>query len=111
MIRVDINDPDFTLDDMPTNWGGGVCRYRGVLFEGILYEYFPNTTQLSSESEYKEGIPDGRQVDYWPNGYIKSELFEKYNDIYGSFKQWNEQGVLITYQEHDQFGNLIKKII
>lgn len=111
MIRVDIKDPNFTIDGTPTDWGAGVCRYNGELFEGILYEYFPNTTQLSSESEYKDGIPDGRQVDYWPNGKIKCEMFEKYEDIYGSFKKWNEQGVLILHQEHDNFGNLIKKVI
>jgi len=111
MIRVNINDPDFTLDDMPTNWGAGVCRYKGELLEGILYDFFSNTNQLASESEYKEGIANGKQIEYWPNGQIKSEMFEKYDNIYGSFKQWNDQGVLITHQEHDNFGNLIKKII
>ena len=62
------------LRDRPTNWGGGVWLYNGIPFTGIEYEYFPNTTQLSSESEYKDGIFDGRQVEYWPNGNLTKEL-------------------------------------
>lgn len=111
MLRIEINDPNLILDDMPTNWGEGVFHYNGELFEGIMYEYFPNSTQLSSESEYKEGIADGRQVEYYPNGKIKEEYFEKYATFYGSFKSWDEQGVLIMHQEYDNFGNLIKRII
>jgi antitoxin component YwqK of YwqJK toxin-antitoxin module len=111
MIRIDINDPNLTLRDRPTNWGTGVWLYNGVLFTGIVYEYFPNTTQFSSESEYVDGILDGRQVEYWPNGKIKDEYFEKYDGVYGSFKEWNEQGVLITHQIYDSNGNLIEVII
>ncbi|HEY6142182.1 MAG TPA: hypothetical protein VIV55_01965 [Flavobacterium sp.] len=111
MIRVDINDPNFKLDDMPTNWGTGVCRYNGELFEGILYEYFPNSTQLSSEDEYKEGIPDGRQIEYWSNGKLKIEYFEKYDTLYGSFKKWNELGILTSHTDYDNNGNIIRKIV
>lgn len=71
MIRVHINDPDFTFDDMPTNWGAGVCRYKGELLEGILYDFFSNTNQLASESEYKEGIPNSKQIEYWQTGKLK----------------------------------------
>jgi hypothetical protein len=111
MIRIDINDPNLTLRDRPTNWGAGVSLYNGLLFTGIIYEYFPNTTQFSSEDEYKDGILDGRQVEYWANGQIKSEYFKKYGGVYGSFKEWNEQGLLITHQEYDSLGNFVRKII
>ncbi|UFH35069.1 hypothetical protein [Flavobacterium acetivorans] len=112
MTRIDINDPNLTIDDMPTNWGGAVWLYNEEPFTGIRYEYFPGTIQLSSEAEFMDGIQHGRQAEYWTNGQIKIEFFENYGGkFYGSFKEWNDQGVLITYQEHDNFGNLIKKII
>ncbi|HEY6142180.1 MAG TPA: hypothetical protein VIV55_01955 [Flavobacterium sp.] len=110
-MRIDTNDVNITLRDMPTNWGEGVWLYNGELFTGIMYEYFPMTNQLCSEVELKEGIIDGRQVEYYPNGQIKEEYFEKYAAFYGSFKSWDEHGVLIMHQEYDDFGNLIKKII
>jgi antitoxin component YwqK of YwqJK toxin-antitoxin module len=111
MIRIDTNDVNITLRDIPTNWGAGVWLYNGELFTGIMYEYFPTTNQLCSEVELKEGILDGRQVEYWPNGKLKIEHFEKYDTIYGTFKKWDEQGILISYVEYDNNGNLIKKII
>ena len=111
MIRIETDDPNLILRDRPTNWGGGVWLYNGIPFTGIEYEYFPNTTQLSSESEYKDGIFDGRQVEYWPNGNIKQEYYAKYDYFVGLFKEWNEQGVLISHQEYDQNGNLIKVVI
>ncbi|WP_417942164.1 hypothetical protein [Flavobacterium sp. RS13.1] len=47
MLRIEINNPNLILDDMPTNWGEGIFHYNGELFEGIMYEYFPDSTQLS----------------------------------------------------------------
>lgn len=111
MIRIDINDPNLTLRDKPTNWGAGVSLYNGLPFTGVIYEYYPNTTQLWSEAEHKDGILDGRQVDYWSNGQIKSEYFQKYDRVYGSFKEWNEQGVLLTHQEYDSLGHFLRKIV
>ncbi len=109
--RINIEDPNFTLDDLPTNWGGGVNRYNGELFEGIVFEYYPNTVQLYAESEYKEGVLNGRQVEYWSNGQLKLEYFKKYDFFYGHFREWDEQGVLISHQEFDNFGNRIRTII
>jgi antitoxin component YwqK of YwqJK toxin-antitoxin module len=111
MIRININDSNIELRDRPTNWGEGVWLYNGMPFTGIMFEYFPTTTQLSSESEFKEGILNGRQVEYWPNGKIKSEYFERYTAFYGSFKEWNEQGILIKHQEFDNFGNHVRTFI
>ncbi|TKC57151.1 hypothetical protein FBD94_21200 [Pedobacter hiemivivus] len=111
MLRINIEDPNLTLRDKPTNWGGGVSLYNGQPFTGVMYEYFPNTDQYSSEDEYKDGIPDGRQVEYWQNGNMKEECFAKYDNTYGSFKTWDEQGILNFYAEYDQLGNLIKRIV
>jgi antitoxin component YwqK of YwqJK toxin-antitoxin module len=111
MIRIDINDSNFVLRDTPTNWGGGFWYYNGIPFTGITYEYYPNTTQLSSESEFKNGILDGRQLEYWPNGQIKVEFFQMFDYHHGSFKEWNAQGELISHQEFDEFGNWVKTIL
>lgn len=47
-------------------------------------------------------VLDGRQVEYWPNGKLKEECFQKYDYYVGSFKLWNEQGILISHQEFDE---------
>ncbi|MCX2431032.1 hypothetical protein [Pedobacter sp. GR22-10] len=111
MLRIEYNDPDLDLDDRPTNWGGGVYLYKGRPFTGVEIYYYPDTNQLSAEYEYKDGIFDGRQATYWPNGNLKEEYFQKYDYHVGSFKRWNEQGVLISHQENDQFGNWVRTIL
>lgn len=63
MIRIDINDPNLTLRDKPTNWGEGVQLYGGTPFTGIIYENYPNSSQILEEGEYVDGIIHGRQVD------------------------------------------------
>jgi len=46
--------------------GEAVYLYNGFPFTGIIcYRLSDNT--LAGESEYKNGILDGRQVEYWQN--------------------------------------------
>jgi len=111
MLRIDINDPNFILDDMPTSWGAGVFRYNGELFTGIAFAYFPGTSNFSDESEFREGIAEGRQVEYWPNGIMREEHNEKYGKLIGTCKEWNEQGILTSHQEYDDNGNFLRIII
>lgn len=111
MVRVNINDSNLILDDQPTNWGGGVLLYYNNPLTGVIYENYPNNTQILAEIEYKNGILDGRQTEYWENGKLKEECFQKYDYYIGSFKRWNEQGELISYQEFDQYGNHIKTVL
>ncbi|NLN32896.1 MAG: hypothetical protein GX159_04795 [Flavobacteriaceae bacterium] len=111
MIRIEYNDPNLTLRDRPTNWGGGVKLYNGVPFTGIIFYKSPNSNQLLNESEYKEGILEGRQVEYWENGNLKEEYFQKYDYNIRSFKRWNEQGELISHQVFDENGNYVETII
>jgi len=110
-MRIDINDLNLDLRDSPTNWGDGVWLYNGYPFTGIIYECYPNSNQLLSESEHKDGIIDGRQVEYWPNGKLKEEYFQKYDYIVGFFKNWNEEGELISFSEYDTFGRKIRKLL
>ena len=111
MLKIEYDDPDLTLRDRPTNWGDGVWLYKGEPFTGIICEYYLGSTQASSESEHRDGIIDGRQVEYWPNGTLKEEYFQKYDYIIKSFKIWDEQGILISHSEYDQFGNKVEKIL
>ena len=105
MTRINIHDTNLTLKDKPTNWGGGVLLYYNQPFTGVVYENYSGTSQVLAESEYKDGILDGRQAEYWENGNIKEECFQKYDYYIGSFKRWNEQGELISHQEFDNMGN------
>lgn len=110
-MRLEHNNPNLTLLNKSTNWGGGIKLYNGERFTGIIYYYFLNTTQIEAEWEYKDGIFDGRQAEYWPNGQLKEEYFQKYDYHVGSFKRWDEQGNLISHQENDDFGDYIKTVI
>ena len=110
MLRIDYDDPNLSLRDTPTNWGRGVWLYNGQPFTGIKV-FKDQNGQLEAESEYKDGIPDGRQVEYWPNGHLKEECFQKYDYYIGSFKIWDDQGVLISHQEFDEFGNWKKTLV
>lgn len=111
MVRIEYNDPEFTLDDKPTNWGGGVYLYKGQPFTGLMTYHDPATNKLEMESEYKDGIFDGRQAEYWINGNLKEEYFQKYDYHIGSFKRWDENGQLISHQENDEFGNWVNTIL
>ncbi|HZW62098.1 MAG TPA: hypothetical protein VFF15_00480 [Flavobacteriaceae bacterium] len=104
MDRIDINDPNLTLDLKPTNWGGGISLYNGIPFTGIIEEYFNGTSQLLSEGEYRDGVIHGRQVEYFLNGQIETEYYEKYGGFYGAKKYWNEQGALIYHEEFSDEG-------
>ena len=74
MLRIDYNSSNLILRDRPTNWGGGVWLYNGQPFTGIKV-YKDEMGQLEAESEFKDGILSGRQVEYWPNGNKKEEYF------------------------------------
>jgi antitoxin component YwqK of YwqJK toxin-antitoxin module len=107
MLRINNDDQNLTLRNRPTNWGAGVYLYNGIPFTGIkVYRYDDN--EISAEYEYKDGIPDGRQIDYWPNGNLQEECYQRYDYYVGSYKRWNEQGLLISHQEFDEFGNWVK---
>lgn len=109
-MKIEHNDSNLILRDEPTNWGGGVYLYNGFPFTGIICYRFSDNT-LAGESEYKNGILDGRQVEYWQNGKLKEECFQKYDYYIRSFKRWDDNGILISHQEFDQNGNWIKTLI
>jgi len=111
MLRIEYNDPDLELGDRPTNWGGVVYLYKGHPFTGVKMFHNQNTNKLEAEYEYKEGIFDGRQAEYWPDGKLKEEYFQKYDYHVGSFKRWDEDGKLLSHQENDQFGNWVKTVL
>lgn len=105
MTRINANNPNLILDPKPTNWGAGIYLYNGTLFTGILEDNFDGTTQLQCESEFNDGILDGRQVEYFLNGQIKYECFEKYDVPYGFKRIWDQSGVLLYIEEFDSYGN------
>lgn len=111
MLRIEYNDPSLVLGDRTTDWGSGIYFLNGNLFTGVKTFHNKITQVLEAEYEYKDGVFDGRQAEYWSNGNLKEEYFQKYDYNIGAFKRWNEQGNLISYQEFDQFGNWVKTIL
>lgn len=110
MQRVDINDPNLTLRDSPTNWGEGVWLYSGSLFTGIIYENYPNSSQVIEEGEYIDGIIHGQQAEYWENGQVKTIYWQKFGASYKTTKRWDEVGMLIYEAEFSDDGiNLFAK--
>jgi antitoxin component YwqK of YwqJK toxin-antitoxin module len=111
MIKIYDNDSNLILDlDLPS-WGDqGIWLYNGLPFTGIIM-YRDDNDQVYGEDEYKEGMRNGRQVEYWENGNLKEEYFEKEGVYIGSFKCWNEQGVLVFHEENDELGNWKRTIL
>lgn len=109
MKRVDFNDDD--LEYMGIDAGGGsMWNYQNEPFTGILEEFYENGN-LIGESECRNGYTYGLQTEYFENGQIKEEFYEKYNRFYNAFKSWNEEGILIRHFEFNQEGKLISKIV
>lgn len=92
MLRIYDNNPNLILDiDLPSWNDQGVWFYNGVPFNGIII-YRDENEQTYGEDEFKDGMRNGRQVEYWNNGKIKEEYFEKESIYFGSYKRWDENG-------------------
>lgn len=111
LLRIYDNNPNLVLDiDLPSWNDQGVWLYNGVPFNGIII-YRDENEQIYGEDEFKHGMRDGRQVEYWNTGNIKEEYFEKESIYVGSFKRWDKHGNLVFHEEYDEHGNWIKTIL
>ena len=79
--------------------GGGIpiYHYQGKPFTGILLEYYDDV--LYREIEYKNGYQDGIIKGYYENGNIEYESHNKNNKLHGIYRDWDEEGNLITTTE------------
>lgn len=109
MIRINFNDNNIEIKHPDA--GGGMCYfYQGKAFTGVFEEFYSNGN-LIGEITVVDGSVNGRQTQYYDNGQIKQEYFEKFNAMYGSYKHWDESGNLILYIIHDNEGKEIEKIV
>lgn len=107
MIRIEYGNPNLDLAP-PNAGGGGGWLYYEKPFTGVLVEYKEGI--LISESEYIDTYKHGKQAEYYDNGQLKQEYYEKFNGFYKTFKYYNKQGVLTCYIEYNDRGiNLEEK--
>jgi antitoxin component YwqK of YwqJK toxin-antitoxin module len=75
----------------------GVYRYykegADEPYSGVLYSSFPNG-QTDSWQEYKEGVGQGKWINYYKNGKIKEIGNYENNLVQGSIKKYYENGNL-----------------
>jgi antitoxin component YwqK of YwqJK toxin-antitoxin module len=89
-MNIDINDIEIMN---PDEGGGSVYWYQGQPFTGTIVEYKNNI--LVAEISVVDSHTEGRVAFYYYNGQIKQEYFEKYNDMYGIYRRWDESGKLV----------------
>ena len=90
-MNININDIEIKHPDIG---GGSVFWYQGQPFTGTIVEYKNNI--LVAEISVVNSHTEGRVAIYYINGQIKQEYFEKYNDTYGIYRDWDESGNLIS---------------
>ncbi len=107
-MRIDVSQIEFMALDAG---GGETYYYQGQPFTGIVEEFYPNTTNLISEVECVNGSIHGFIRDFHPNGQIEREYFKKFNRIYGEYKKWDENGILILHSVFNNDGDVIQRVI
>lgn len=81
----------------PDAGGGNVYFYNGQPFSGTIVEHINGV--LVGETTVLNGSTQGRVASYFNNGQIMEEYFKKYNRLYGIYKEWDENGTLISAVE------------
>ncbi|WP_412468367.1 toxin-antitoxin system YwqK family antitoxin [Pedobacter sp. KLB.chiD] len=108
-MRVNMDDDSIQYAGIDEG-GGNMWNYNGVPFTGIIEEFYDNGN-LVGEIECKNGYTDGLQTEYYENGQINEEYYLKYNRRYGTYKHWDENGVLLVHLVFDNDGNIINRIL
>ncbi len=112
--RIDIDDPDVTMDE------GERLYYRSIPFTGEVVEY--QRSVLVSLITYKEGIEDGPIRAWYMDGNLSSEGVMREGFPAGEFQRWHPNGRLaartimsdnglrqLAQFEWDEEGNLTKE--
>ena len=111
---IDIDGPDVDGDD------AGRLIYRGEFFTGQAAEY-GREGQLLGLTSYVNGIPDGPDKGWYPDGTPESEGVVKYGRAVGEWRRWHpdgslqkldifsDKGDLLSRRMWDENGNLIKE--
>ncbi|MER8085412.1 toxin-antitoxin system YwqK family antitoxin [Streptomyces sp. NPDC087532] len=84
MTRIDIDDPEFEMDE------GEVVLYRGERFTGEVVEYQKGA--LVSLVTYKEGVEDGSSKAWYMDGTLRSDGVLREGLPVGESKDWHPNG-------------------
>lgn len=87
-------------------------------YNGIVFEIFND--KLTSEFEVAEGIKNGLEIVYYPNGLKESESFYKNGYLDGLTKNYSEEGYLeeeaffekgicLWHKLYDKSGNITEE--
>lgn len=89
-----VNYDDIEIGNV--NAGGGTMHYyKDEPYTGIIVEYNDQGV-LVAEFSVKDGHDHRKSILYHDNGQIREEHFRSYNRPYGLYREWDEQGNLMT---------------
>jgi antitoxin component YwqK of YwqJK toxin-antitoxin module len=99
MMRISIDDTDISPQQE--------ILYEGEPFTGTAVEYSPDGT-IIAETDYRNGIRDGRDRGYYPNGQVESEEWYDFGMGHGTARAWYPNGQLKEEEEINK-GRLVSK--
>lgn len=96
---IDIDRDDYGISIKKDN-GKMRIYFEGNPYSGIITKHFKDSEKLSKKSEFSNGILNGKSVNYWKNGNIKSN-FEYVEGVEnGEFEEFYEEGQKKTIGEY-----------
>nr|WP_294943637.1 hypothetical protein [uncultured Mucilaginibacter sp.] len=85
------------LQSRGTDSGGDIIyHHQGLPFTGVIQERMDDI--LVGEAEFTDGHRGGVQREYdRHNGQLLEEYTIRFNKMEGDFKEWNNNGILISH--------------
>jgi len=90
-LRVEYEDLDVVGYDAG---GGEIIEYQGQSFTGTIVQFIDGI--LIGEEEFSNGHKGGIQRNYFLNGALQDEYSIYFNKLEGTFRSWDENGILIS---------------
>ena len=102
-----------------TEGGSPLYTWEGEPFTGVAFDV-DDSGNLISEITYQEGIENGSEKNWYPDGQLESVRNNKWNRIHGDFKEWYpdgqvkiegkcELGYVVWRKSWDDAGNLTEE--
>ncbi|MEV0849990.1 hypothetical protein AB0J21_29620 [Streptomyces sp. NPDC049954] len=104
MLRVDADDSGIDME------GSSIVTYRGEPFTGELVEHYPDGRQLWNLTTYADGLEDGPQREWYPDGTLKSEGRARPWAEDDPWRTYHPNGVLAEELELDVVGRRKRRV-
>jgi antitoxin component YwqK of YwqJK toxin-antitoxin module len=98
--RINFDDPDVGKDEDLR------VVYREELFTGEVEEFAGDARVALST--YRDGVPDGPTVEWYPDGTLRSKGSLRMGQVVGEFKDWHPNGVLAVSRTFDERTTLVE---